>query len=325
MAVDDTTLRRKLASARAEMQEAGPGADRSWRVALARAARDELKLPLEVRSLALGRAGLAEVLELPPERALIAMLEGPGEGMGVLTLAPEVLQAMVEMLTIGKVSTNAPAADRRPTRTDAAMLAPMLDAALTDLERALEHEADLVWAGGWRYASFLDDPRPLGLMLEDFGYRVLKAEVDLANGARQGVVQLILPAEGRGQTPARGTASRSIMDEAQAQQAFAAALAEEVEAVETTLVGVLMRLSVPLAGVMALSAGDVLPLASASLDRISLEGVDGRKLAEGKLGQNRGMRALRLAAAMTASKTPVAKTAPLPPLGGDELALRQTG
>ena len=56
MAVDDSAIRRKLASAKAEAQDGGPGADRSWRVALARAARDELKLPLDVRALALGRA-----------------------------------------------------------------------------------------------------------------------------------------------------------------------------------------------------------------------------------------------------------------------------
>jgi flagellar motor switch protein FliM len=325
MAVDDSAIRRKLASAKAEAQDGGPGADRSWRVALARAARDELKLPLDVRALALGRAGLAEVLELPPERALIAVLEGPGEGLGVLTLAPEVLQAMVEVLTIGKVAAHAPSADRRPTRTDAAMVAPMLDAALIDLERALEQEADLVWAGGWRYASFLDDPRPLGLMLEDFSYRVLKADVELADGARKGLVQLILPAEGLGRLPTRGAATRAPSDEANAHRAFAEALAEEVGAAESTLIAVLMRLSVPLSGVMGLSVGDVLPLASASLDRISLEGVDGRKLAEGKLGQNRGMRALRLAATMSAAKTPVARTAPLPPLGGELPPLRQTG
>ena len=91
MAVDDSAIRRKLASAKAEAQEGGPGADRSWRVALARAARDELKLPLEVRALALGRAGLAEVLELPPERALIAVLETHQQEDGSIAI-PEVLR-----------------------------------------------------------------------------------------------------------------------------------------------------------------------------------------------------------------------------------------
>ena len=49
----------------------------------------------------------------------------------------------------------------------------MVDAALEGLEIALAEEADLIWADGFRYASFLDDPRPLGLLLEDIAYRCL--------------------------------------------------------------------------------------------------------------------------------------------------------
>lgn len=325
MAADDSVMRRKLAAARAEDgPDGGPGADRGWRVALARAARDHLKLPLEVRSLSLGRAGLAEVLELPPDRALIAVLEGPREGVGVLVMSPEVMQAMVEVLTIGKVSPGGPAA-RRPTRTDAAMVAPTIDAALIDMEQALAQEADVVWAGGWRYASFLDDPRPLGLMLEDIPYRVLKADIDLNHGVRQGALLLILPADGRGQLPSRVAGTRAPSDEAHAHRAFTAALAEEVEAAECILDGVLMRLSMPLSRVVGLAVGDVLPLGSASLDRVSLEGLDGRKLTEGKLGQNRGMRALRLGAAIAAGKTPVAQLGAAPPLTAAAPPLREAG
>jgi flagellar motor switch protein FliM len=47
---------------------------------------------------------------------------------------------------------------------------------------------------------------------------------------------------------------------------------------------------------MGLAAGDLVPLPMAALDRIGFEGLDGRRLAEGKLGQNRGMRAVRLSA-----------------------------
>ena len=42
-----------------------------------------------------------------------------------------------------------------------------------------------------------------------------------------------------------------------------------------------------LARVAGLAVGDVLPLSLATLDRVSVEGLDGRRLAEGKLGQNR--------------------------------------
>ncbi|NEY89083.1 FliM/FliN family flagellar motor C-terminal domain-containing protein [Tabrizicola oligotrophica] len=325
MAAEDTVIRRKLASARADDHDGGPGADRGWRVALARAARDRLKLALEVRALTLGRAGLAEVLELPPDRALIAVLEGPGEGVGVLILAPEVLQAMVEVLTIGRVNAGASTlASRKPTRTDAAMVAPMLDAALADLEQTLAQEADLVWAGGWRYASFLDDPRPLGLMLEDFSYRIVKCEVDLAEGARSGGVLLILPAEGRGRLPHRPVL-RAQNDEAQTQRAFAEALAEEVEAATCCLDAVLTRATMPLSQVAGLQVGDVLPLGMAGLDRVSLEALDGRKLAEGRLGQNRGLRALRLGEAVAPGRPQPVSVAPVSAaVQGTPAALRQS-
>lgn len=296
---DDQTggvLRRKLLAARADRAEGGPGADRGWRIALARAARDTLKLPLDVAALTLDRRSLAELLELPPDRSLIAVLEGPGEGLGVLILSPEVLSGFVESLTMGRVSAGL-APSRRPTRTDAAMVAATVDAALAGLERALAEEADLIWAGGFRYASFLDDPRPLGLLLEDVPYRLLRAEVSLALGARTGTVMLALPAEGRGRVPPRAAAQKQPPDHG---PAFAEALAERVAGADCVLMAVLARLTMPLAAVMSLAEGQVLALPQAALDRITLEGVDGRRLASGRLGQNRGMRAVRLAEAEAA-------------------------
>jgi flagellar motor switch protein FliM len=106
-------IRRKVTAARGEMAEGGPGADRGWRLALARAARDQLKAPLEVTMLAQARVSLAEVLEVPPDRAPVAVLEGPGEGLGMLALSPEVFQAMVEVLTIGRVPHASPPAPMR--------------------------------------------------------------------------------------------------------------------------------------------------------------------------------------------------------------------
>ena len=158
-------IRRKVAVARAMALEGGPGADRGWRLALARAANDEIGLAMEVTRLAIERRSLADLLELVPERALIAVLEGPCEGLGLIALAPPVLAAMIEQQTIGRVAAG-PVAPRRPTRTDAAMVAGLIDRALADLETGLEQDMDRVWAAGFRYASFLDDPRPLGLLLE---------------------------------------------------------------------------------------------------------------------------------------------------------------
>jgi flagellar motor switch protein FliM len=291
MSATDGVIRRKLLASKSETQQGGPGADRSWRIALARAARDHLKLPLEVNALSLRVAGLAEVLELPPEQALLAVLEGPEEGLGVLAIAPEVLHAMGEALTFGRISPGTPS-PRRPTRTDAAMIAPMMEAALADLDASLQQEADLIWAGGWHYASFIEDPRPLGLLLEDISYRVIHTEVDLGLGQRNGSILMAVPAEGRGRAPSQ--ASNTVKDEANNRNVFAAQLENEVGRARSELDAVLARVTLPLSRVVGLELGELLPLSNSALDRVSIEGLDGRKLAEGKLGQNRGMRALRL-------------------------------
>jgi flagellar motor switch protein FliM len=290
----DGILRRKIAAAKAVQAVGGPGADRSWRFALARAASDTFDLALDVTGLRMAVQSLAEVLELPFAGGLIAVLQGPAEGTGLMLLTSEVVAALIEVQTLGRVN-SAVLEPRKPTRTDAAMVAPLLDAALRQLECELAQEADLVWTSGFRYASFLDDPRPLGLVMEDVTYRLLTTEVSLGIGARRGVVYMALPAKGRGIQPSYVAAPAP--DEALAKQGFAQALAEQVEAAGCVLDAVLGRVSLPLSRVMALEVGEVIPLGHATIERLRLSTLAGGALVEGKLGQHRGMRAIRLALA----------------------------
>ncbi|RYH96804.1 MAG: flagellar motor switch protein FliM, partial [Acetobacteraceae bacterium] len=194
-------IRRKIDRARPTQGEGAPGADRGWRLALARAARDAMGLDLEFRSLRIVRQSLAEILEVVPDRALLALLDGPQGGLGVIMLGAPVTAALIEKQTLGKVGTQTPVL-RKASRIDAAMVAGVIDRALAGLDEALADEADLLWAGGFRYASYLEDARPLGLMLEDEPYRVLLAEVALGDAGREGRVILVLPAAGRGTSPA---------------------------------------------------------------------------------------------------------------------------
>jgi flagellar motor switch protein FliM len=233
---------------------------------------------------------LAELAELVPDRALIAILDGPAEGLGAIILSQPILSGFIEAQTIGRIRPQEHV-PRKPTRTDAAMVVAVIDAALSGLEQALAEEADLVWAGGFRYASFLDDPRPLTLLLEDAPLRLLRAEVSLAGGVRSGEIMLALPAEGRGQRPSAALTEVPASDHG---PLFSQALTERINGAQTRVEAVLARLTMPLAHVMALTEGMILPLQDAALDRISLEGLDGRHVADGKLGQNRGMRAVRL-------------------------------
>lgn len=310
-------IRRKMARGAASGSDGGgPGADQGWRLAFARACRDAVGLHVEVTGLRLARRGLADVLELPPERAMIALLDGPGGGLGMIALSPDLMAALIEMQTIGKVAAQPPAA-RRPTRTDAAMVTGVLDRALAELEAILAEEADLEWAGGFRYASFLEDPRPLGLLLEDQPYRVLLADLALAEGGRKGQLVLALPAEGKGHRPPPRRDGRALPRDTGA--GFATALGEAVLGADCVLDSVIARVTLPLREVMGLEIGQILPMTAAALDKITLVGIDGRPLARARLGQHRGMRALRLSE-VEAAPAPLAGQAAAPEAAEDGAA-----
>ena len=302
-------LRRKIDHARLPQADGTPGADRGWRLALARATRDAMGLDIEFRQLTITRAGLAEILDLAPLHALVALLDGPQGGLGVLMLGPSVTASLIEMQTLGRLSSQPPP-PRRPTRIDAAMVAGVVDRALAGLDQTLAEEADFVWAGGFRYASYLDEVRPLGLMLEEESYRVLSADIAFGTTGRTGQVILILPADGRGERPeglAAGTGD-------QAPQ-FSAALAAQVELADCRLDAVIGRLVLPIGRIMGLQPGEVLDLPQSALDAVTLEARDGRRIARARLGQNRGMRALKIALAESpgrAAPSPVpAEAAPV--------------
>lgn len=280
-------IRRKIDRARQPQAEGAPGADRGWRLALARAARDAMGLDLEVRRLQVMRVSLTELLDIAPDRALVSVLDGPQGGLGVLLLAPTVTAALIEMQTLGRLASQPPA-PRKPTRIDAAMVAGVIDRALAGLDETLAEEADRIWAAGFRYASFLEDLRPLALLLEEESYRVLLADVVVGAGAREGQVILVLPATGRGEHAASASA------EAEAAPQFTLALAAQVQAVDCRLEAVIGRLTLPIRQIMGLQPGDVLELPFSGIDTVSIETMEGRRIASARLGQNRGMRALKV-------------------------------
>lgn len=287
-------------------------AERALPLALARSAQDGIGLALAVARLEARRGGLGELLEAPPPGALLAIVEGPGESLGMVALAPAVLAAVIERQAIGRVTAALPP-PRRPTRTDAAMTAPLIDRLLAEFALALGPSPDAAWAAGYRYASFLDDARPLGLLLEDVPYRLFFAEVALgAPAQKRGEVVIALPAVPRAATgPRRREApapeEKDAPDEpAQprdrtAEDAAAAAAAAWARALESVVLGapavidaVLDRVSLPIFAVLGLRPGAVLPLPAATIDRLVLEGPGGRRLGEGRLGQARGLRAIRV-------------------------------
>lgn len=265
------------------------GSAYGWPTALARAAREAAGLALGVTSCRVGIQSIGEIMEALPDLSMIAMINGPAEGLGVMVLSPPVLAGTVEWQTLGRVLPSTPA-PRKPTRTDAVLVQPMIDRALQRLGAAVDGTDDMIWAAGFRYASCLEDARALALLLDDAPFRVMRAEVALAGGKKSGLVLLAVPAEGRGPAPP----PREETSERAAAMVFEAALAEQVNGAKATMDAVIARVSLPLSEVMALSVGEVLHLPGASIDRIDLEAPGCARTAGGKLGQSRGMRAVRV-------------------------------
>lgn len=280
-------IRRKLSTAAAVAADA-PGPDRALRLALGRAAQAEMALALVVRSLREDGRSLAELLDQTEPGMFLGVLEGRAEALGLMALSQDVLSAVVEHLTTGTITVLAQA-PRKPTRIDAAMVMPLIDRMLAEFEAAFgPGDAVPDWVRGYRYASFLDDARPLGLLLEEGRYRVFRAEVALGPGARTGAILLALPAEGP--TPRGSAAAPSAAEGA----AFAAGLRGAVLDSPATLEAVLTRLRLPLQAVMGWAEGALVPLPLAQPGNMGLEAPRGRVVARVRLGQCAGARAVRL-------------------------------
>jgi flagellar motor switch protein FliM len=269
---------------------------RAWRLALARAARDQMKMTIGFSGASLREASLTEVLETPMQRAMTLMLHGPGDAMGLMVLSGQMLAAMIEMLTLMRLAPHTPDPGdlRKPTRTDAAMVVEFVDAALAGLDANL---GALGGARSFRYAAFIDDPRPLHLMMEDGDYQVFTCDLVLEDGSRSGSMTLALPVprpDAARSDLAAADATPDVAPQVQGDDSFTSDLAATVRDLPVCLDAALIQLSLTIERVMHLQVGEVVPLPLANLDQITVMGLQGQCVARARLGQNRGLRALRL-------------------------------
>jgi flagellar motor switch protein FliM len=302
-----SVLRRKAEAGKPVADSPPMTPDRAITQALAKVAQDSFGLPLQVTAARESRMSLADLPEALEDLSLLAMIEGPGEALGLMVLPPATLSALIEMQTMGQLAKSAPA-PRRATRIDASMAADFIDAVLIQIGDFLAETEAVIWAGGFRYASYLDDPRPLGLLLEDIGYRVWSLQLELgAGGMRQGGLLWVVPANGRGvqlrrnpgQTALAATAegiASAAAERAAQEAAWGKQMQGTVMGTQAVIEAVLHRVSLPLSAVMALRPGMDIPLPSDALEHLRLEGAGRRRLSLGRLGQSRGMRAVRVIA-----------------------------
>ena len=287
-----------LSPLRAAANAVGRAAERLYRLPV---------LPVEIRP---GIATLAELPELLPEQPLLAVLQGPGEQIGMMALGFDVVTALIEVQALGRVTAR-PCENRRLTRSDAAICVDFVNALLTELGAEMAAVEGFGGLQGYRYATYLDDPRPLMLMLEDRPYRSLTFDLRLGGTeSREGRILVALPHKAESRAP-RQPALAPLPTVPSLDTA--PSLASAVTAAPVEVVGVLCRRRMTLGELRCLVPGKLMPLPRVSLADARLETRDGQLLATGKLGEAEGCHALRLQDPKQARPDP--GLAPIAPAG----------
>lgn len=274
-------LGQKAQAAQRAFEARGMSLPKALRRALSRTADIQWDLALVTQDVAVEMLDQDEVIDALGPRDLLLLLDGPDGAVGIAAVDRQVLTGVIEVQTIQQV-TQMPVDDTRPlTQTDAAMMAPLLDGALTRLADTLVDHPLHGQLAGFRFGAMIEDGRAAGLLLDAASYRGFRAEVDLALGRRRGVVMLFLPER---------KFKRSAPDEDERPGPHE----ERLSRVPARLSVALARVTLPLNKAEALKPGDLLPLPPDALDRVEVTAGSGHLVARGRLGQLNGLRAVRL-------------------------------
>lgn len=278
-----TVLERKLALARDERQGDTRSILRALRLALARAADEAVGLPMSVIGATQARRELDELGRAVAEDRLYLMLSGPEGTLGAACIDRACVTAILQQQTMGQVVAGG-FVERPFTGTDAAMVAPLLDALLPRAHDMVDQPADRACLAGFEFCARAESRRALLLLLEYDRYRVFDLTAEIAGGKAQGQITLILP--DRPEAEVAGVEGAKTVQGRHLDEAFGVVRAD--------LDAVISRIRLPLAAFAGMQAGDLLPLVGHKLDKTEIVTIEGRQVALARLGQCRGMRAVRL-------------------------------
>lgn len=313
-----SVIQRKAQAARDGFDSRQMSPAKALRLALARAADALFDLGLTVATVEQLRLPLAEVGRSLSDEGLLVLLDGAGGARGALCLDPQFLAGLIEVQTTGGVRPGV-ARSRVATRTDAAMVAPLIDAVLEEFDSQMTRGVDGYPSRGFGFGDMVEETRGLALALVASDFDLLRLTVDLGPGAKTGRLDLLLPVVA---PPARAAPGARVMAEGAARSEPVACTAPVM------LDAVMARLRLPLRDVWAFKPGDLVPVPRAALGETQLLATKGHVVAQAQLGQMNGWRALRLVsggatplpevaepetgAAMAAEDMPAASAGPPP-------------
>lgn len=258
---------------------------KALRRALSRAADVLWDLALVTHGVGQEMADQDGVVEMLPANTLLLLLDGPDGALGLAMVDREVMTGVIEVQTLLQV-TQMPVEERPLTQTDAAMVAPLIDATMERLARYLDGHPLQPQFEGFCFGAMIEDARTVGLLLDAASYRSFRVSVDLALGRRRGELLFVLP-----DRPHAGEAG----PDAEGGDDTPGPHERKMKLLPVQMDAVLCRLSLPLGAAQRLKPGDLLPLPPEALDGVAFVAGSGAAVAGGRLGQMNGMRAVRLA------------------------------
>ncbi len=220
-----------------------------------------------------------------PANRLMAVLEGGGDARALCVLENGVVDALVEVQTTGKVDAS-PALVRDTTQIDAALTRDFIGLFLSAFAAEMAGQGGVNWPLGLTYGTYLNDTRQLDLLFPDRPYHLLSIKLTLGEGAKSGLLMLMLPVTGADMMQVEDAPS----DHAGWSRVWPSIVAEA----RVDLDAVVMRKTMPLSHLQALDVGDILEFDRADLINLAVSDVSGATVLRARLGCKTGKRALRL-------------------------------
>ena len=285
-------IHRKAKGGRDEFDARVMSPVKALRLALAKVADKMFGLALTVTTVEQVKLPHKNIRAEVGEDGILLLLDGLAGARGAVKVDIQFLTTLIEIQTTGTVR-RSPAEPRPVTRTDAAIVQPLLDKVLHHYDKQMSEAYPEHLEQNFRFGDMIEEARLLSLALEAPEYDLYRLTIDLGEGAKTGVLKLFLPhrktepaddPKGERKTHGSGNLEKNALE------------------AQVAMDAILTRKRMPLNEVCTFAPGTVIPIDIECLSKAELVANGGQVVAKVRMGQMNGMRAVRFVAAAMAER-----------------------
>ncbi len=285
-AISATALAAKTAVGRKNHLARAMTVQKALRVSIAKVADETLELPMAALSISDSSVANDELADSLEEGAILVLFDGPYGAPALITADAQFCGGIVQQMTMGKVLPDK-GDTRALTRTDAAIIAPLIEDLMHRVAAITEDPEDAKTFQGYRFGAMAEDQRIALMALEAPNYQVHALTLDISKGVRQGKLSIYLPCLDEADLIDLPTEDESEDAEPPV------TMTDTVLRVEAELDVVLCKVTLELSEVHALHEGQLIPVPPKTFPHVTITGLTGGAVATGVIGQIDGQRAVQ--------------------------------